>query len=457
MKFTPLPHQPQMIDWGTDRHEAAWFVPPGRGKTACSLRVLDDLATTGEAHGALIIAPIRVCAITWPDQVQRWDHSSWMRVANLRTKEGMQAWHDKAADVYLINPEQLPARLPDMFPRPTSKPPCDTLIVDELSLAKNPSSKRFRALLKQAGKFQRRLGMTGTPVPNDYQDVFAQVRLLDLGKRFGKAFGRYRDDFFYPADFHGYRWKLRKGAKEEIDSAISDLALVQHCSEDELPSSSTVDIDVQLPPAAMKTYATLEKELLATVSGQDVSAVSAAVLTNKLIQVTSGAVYTEDRAVAVVHAAKLQALLELRKKLVAEPLLVLVQYKHESERILAAMPHARMFNERDMGEWMDGKIRTWVADARSLSHGIDGIQRSCSNICWFSLTWSNETYQQTNARIVRHGQDTHATIHRLIAPGTIDDAVAEALRNKSDEQTGLMEAIHALQLLRGRNSLILTP
>jgi SNF2 family DNA or RNA helicase len=107
-----------------------------------------------------------------------------------------------------------------------------------------------------------------------------------------------------------------------------------------------------------------------------------------------------------------------------------------------------MFNERDMGAWQAGEIPVWVADARSLSHGIDGIQTSCRIACWFTLTYSHETYEQTNARIIRTGQAREAIVYRIIAPGTIDDAVCEALRDKSNTQTGLIKSIHALQQLR---------
>jgi superfamily II DNA or RNA helicase len=444
--FQPFDYQRPMVEHLVNHERAALFVPPGKGKTVVTLKALDELATLGEMRGALIIAPLRVCSITWPTQVARWKHSAWMRVANLRTKQGLDAWHDGSADLYLVNSELLPNLLPKMFPK-GFKPPVDTLVIDELSLAKNPTSKRFKALRAHLPKFKRRIGLTGTPVPNNYLDLFAQIRLLDDGERLGTAFSKFKDEWFYAADYMGYTWKLRQGGKDEIDAKLSDLCLVLMGDGHELPASSIIDVPVVLPPSVKTKYRALQKDLLVQLERGEVVALTAATLCNKLLQFTSGAVYDEHRAVHEVHSAKLEALREIRARHKGEPILVLCAFKHESERVLKAIAGARMFDERDLPQWQAGEIMTWVADPRSLSHGIDGMQASCRIAVWVSLTYSNETYIQTNARLIRTGQAAETLIYRLICPGTIDDAVAEALRDKSDTQSGMLAAINALQQL----------
>lgn len=449
--FKPFDYQPAMIDHLVDNERAALFVSPGKGKTVATLTALDTLATCGQFKGALIVAPLRVCSITWPAQVARWAHTSWMQVAHLRTQEGLEAWLDGTADIYLINSELLPSRLPLMFPKRKSFVcPVDTLVIDELSLAKNPQSKRFKALFKHLAHIPRRWGLTGTPIPNNYLDLFMQVKLLDDGERLGRTFSEYRDDHFYPADYMGYTYKLQKGSKEWIDRKLASLALVIVGDGSDLPSSSVIDINVTLPPEAKKQYSTLEKEMLADIADGEVTAPSAGVLVNKLLQLTSGAVYDENRDVLPVHDAKLEALRSLLDKHADEPVLVLCAFKHESARILRAIPQARMFDALGMRFWQEGKIPVWVADPRSLSHGIDGLQKSCRIAIWCSLTYSHETYVQTNARLIRTGQTAETLIYRIIAPGTIDDAVVEALRDKSDTQSGMLHAVRNLQLMRGQ-------
>lgn len=436
-----------MVDWCVDNPSSALFVSPGKGKTVCTLAAIDRLMRSGESRGALIIAPLRVCSITWPNQVERWNHSKRFRIAHLRTKEGMQAWQDGSADIYLINSEQLIAKTPILFKGKVL--PVDTLVIDELSLAKNPTSKRFKTLRKYLPMFKQRIGLTGTPVPNNYLDLYGQIRLLDDGKRLGKSFSEYKSRFFYPADYMGYTFKLGPGAKEEIDALLSDLCLVIIGDESDLPASSVVDVPVTLPTDARKAYRTLEKELLIEIKDKEVVALTAATLCNKLLQITGGAVYDDEKSVVPVHDAKIEVLRKIRKQHKDEPILVLTAFKHESARILNEIEGAEMFDERRLQDWQDGKIKTWVADPRSLSHGIDGLQKSGRIAVWFTLTYSNETYIQTNARLIRTGQSAETLIYRLTATNTIDDAVAEALREKTNTQSGLMSALKALQTMHG--------
>jgi len=444
--FKPFAYQRPMIDHLLENDRAALFVSPGKGKTVVTLTAIDALATLGQFRGALIVAPLRVCSITWPAQVERWEHTQWMRVANLRTAAGLKAWHEQAADIYLINSELLPNRLPLMFPKRKSfEIPVDTLVIDELSLAKNPQSKRFKSLHRHLAAIERRWGLTGTPIPNNYLDLFMQVKMLDDGKRLGRTYTEYRNEFFYPADYMGYTFKLNHGAKEEIDSKLADLALVMVGDPTDLPSSSVIDIPVAMPADARKQYKTLEKEMLAEIDDGEITAPSAGVLVNKLLQMTSGAVYDEDRNVLPVHTAKISALRSILDRHKGEPVLVLCAFKHESARVLAAIPTAKMFDERDLDDWKAGKIPVWVADPRSLSHGIDGLQVSGRIAVWVSLTYSHETYVQTNARLIRTGQTSETLIYRLICSGTIDDAVAEALKIKYDTQSGMLLAVRALQ------------
>ena len=444
--FKPFPNQIPMIDWLLENDRAGLLCYPGAGKTVVTLTAIDALATLGQFRGALIVAPLRVCSITWPAQVERWAHTQWMKVANLRTAAGLKAWHEQAADIYLINSELLPNRLTLMFPKRKSFVcPVDTLVIDELSLAKNPQSKRFKALHKHLGSITRRWGLTGTPIPNNYLDLFMQVKMLDDGERLGRTFTGYRDTYFYPADFMGYTYKLVTGSKEAIDNKLADLALVLIGDGTDLPASSVVDINVTLPTEARKQYKTLEKEMLAEIEDGEITAPSAGVLVNKLLQLTSGAVYDADRNILPVHTAKISTLRSVLDRHKGEPVLVLCAFKHESARVIAAIKGAEMFDENRLADWQAGKIPVWVADARSLSHGIDGLQVSCRIAIWVSLTYSHETYVQTNARLIRTGQTAETLIYRLTCSGTIDDAVAEALREKSETQTGMLYAVRALQ------------
>jgi hypothetical protein len=400
----------------------------------------------GKSRAAMIVTPIRCAYITWPDQVARWDHSSWMRVIHLRTKEGLAAWHKGEFEIALVNPEQLQKLCPILFKGKTEIP-ADTFVWDECSQVKNPASKRVKALTPYLHLFKQKLGLTGTPCPNTYLDLWNQAFILDGGKRLGKSFFHFRQTWF-KSDYMGYHWEINPGAKEIIDAKLADLCLVM-LGDDylELPTCNAEDIDVPLPPEAKALYKQMERDLLLQRQQGDVVALSAAALCGKLLQMTGGFVYDENGGVFHVHSAKLDALKKLRAKHKDEPMLVLTSYNHETAAVLEAIPSAVEFHERDMDKWKRGEIKTWICKAAQMSHGIDGMQLGGRIAVWYTPTWSWEAYTQTNARLVRPGQSYETIIYRLLVPDSIDWCVVEAVKGKSDTESGLLQALKTLQNL----------
>lgn len=474
MKFSPYPYQETSLEWGRERDRFALFMSPGMGKSVVTATLMSERILEGRNRGFLVVAPLRVVNCTWPEQIANWEHTSWMRVANLRTPEGIQAWENGSAEIYLINHEQLPTitrtikgkeiktlGFVDKYIAKKKNLPVDGIVWDELSLCKNHSSVRVNALRpylfdvdmpsgkKFVSPFRCHIGLTGTPVAKDYRDLFAQIRLLDNGERFGKFVTHYVAKYF-DSNKYSYEVKIKPGAKDIIDAKIADLALVMLGDEFlDVPTSSAEDIEVVLPPKARHVYETLEKELLVELETGEIAALSAAALTTKLLQITGGCAYDAERNTHAIHDAKIDALKKIRKKMGSkEPLIVFVAYKHEYQRVLDAIPGARMFDEKDMRDWQAGKIHTWVANPASMSHGIDGIQASCKTAVWFTLTWSNEKYLQSNARIIRTGQSHASTIYRILIKDSVDEAIVESLRKKDDEQTGLLHALRLLQKLK---------
>jgi len=482
----------KMIPWLEDRDFAALFADPGLGKSVTTLKAFDTNFWDGRTKGALIVAPIRVCNITWPSQASEWDFSQWMRVANMRTPEGIKMWHEKSADLYLVNPEMLASRVVRVkckvcrqIPKLTKKCkhcddeglvarkykgfcerylkgqrqkdlPIDMQVIDELSLAKNRNAKSFGALRAYREAFNIFWGLTGSPTPNSYLDLWNQMRMLDDGESLGRNFFQFRKRFFHETDYMGYKHEINDGGKEAIHKKLSNIALVMK-SEDYLnvPTPDYLDEEIKLGVQAMKAYHTLKQELLLQIESGEIEALNAAALTQKLLQVTGGTVYgsghndEEDakKTPLYIHDKKLKALATIRKRHPKEPLLILTQFKHERARILKAFPEAREFDERDMDKWQRGKIPMWICDPRSMSHGIDGMQKGGRIAVWFTLTYSYESYLQTNARLVRTGQKLRSLIYRIIAQDTVDEAVAEALRFKKEGQNGLFAALKNLQQL----------
>ena len=472
MIFTPKPHQWLGINHLLANDHGILLAGMGLGKTAMVLAALDQLIADGASTGALIIAPLRVSLFTWRDEMATWSNLQLVRVLSLRTPEGQDAWKRGEGCIYTLNYEGMfsPVRMKPGQKKPKSAVPTtgllpdlmkhgcpvDTLVWDELSKAKDPSGTRIRGAMKFRDRFKRHWGLTGTPTPNSMLDLFAQCRLIDGGKRFGTSMQGFKDRFFRPEGYvsQGGRlvpkaWVLRPECEGMIERIMGDFALTLR-SEDylDIPPVEVVDVPVTLPTDAKKAYKKLEKDMLIQLSKRDVVAVNRAVLVGKLQQMVGGAVYSSEDEVTVVpvHNAKVEALAKLHDREGRKPMLVAVRYRHEIDRILKGIPYARAFSSEMIEPWNTGKVPMLVAHPASMSHGLN-LQHGGSRVCWFTPTYSSEEYDQMNARVARTGQKAESKIFRLIAGGTIDEAVVAAMESKIDGQSALLAAVANLQTL----------
>lgn len=461
MKFIPQLHHELATEHLFSSFKAALWMGMGLGKTACTLAAYKQLLLEKKARGMLVVAPLRVCVLTWPNEVKKWDEFSHLRVANLRTKSGWQQMEEKKADIYVINWDMLPQLCRRyLHGRRATDMAFDLVVFDEITRAKNHESKRVNELRAYITKFSRRWGLTGTPAPNSLLELFAQFRLLDDGQRLGVSYAAYRDAFFDQADKYGYSYRIRPGSESTIHSKVADIALVLKSSDWlNIPDTVVEDIEVPLPDDVKPFYKELADELFAmTDKGDEVIAINAGVLVNKLLQVCGGAVYLAQeydenykelpKEVAVLHDAKLKALQALVKKLHPEPVMIACQYRHEQTRIKQALPSALRSDEcrteasiRHLEtSWNAGRISQLIVNPQSVGHGLN-LQEGGRTIIWYSYHYSRELYDQMNGRLARTGQARVPYVYRLICPGTMDDAVIATLEEKGEVQNALLEAV----------------
>jgi len=315
VKFTPSTPQQILIDHILSNQVTAAFVGMGIGKTGATLAALNELFLNLEIRGALIVAPLRPCNLTWPHEVSKFDQFKWMRAVSLRTKEGQREFLDGSAQLYLVNYDFLP-KLTELFKK-RKYPPWDVEVWDEISKAKSHDSKRINGFRKLP-RAPRRIGLTGTPAAEGLMGLFSQIRLLDDGRALGTSFTRFREHYM-ESDYMGYVWTPKPFAKEAIYKAISHLTVTLSSEQWlSIPDTHTEDLEIELPNR--DGYKKLKREMLLELKDKTVTAANAAVLIGKLQQYTSGALYTEDGNYEVIHDAKLDALEKLHKKL-KKPLL----------------------------------------------------------------------------------------------------------------------------------------
>ncbi|CDQ17959.1 SNF2-related protein [Halobacillus karajensis] len=447
MEFIPHDYQKIAIDHVINHPESGLFLTMGLGKTVSTLTAVSDLMYDYfEVSKVLVIAPKRVAEDTWSRETEKWDHTQHLRISKvLGPKRNRIAALEREADLYVTNRENV-EWLVDYYKKQW---PFDMVVIDELSSFKSSKARRFKALRKVRPLIKRIVGLTGTPSPNSLIDLWPQLYLLDQGERLGKSVTKYRDTYFKPGRRDPRRhivfnWDLREGAEEEIYEQIGDICISMK-SEDwlKLPDRIDNNIKVTLKGASMNKYKQLEKDLLLPFEDSDVVADTAAVLSNKLLQLANGAIYDENEEVQQVHDEKLDALEDMIEGANGEPILVFYSYKHDLERIKARFKNARKLEtSKDIEAWNKKKVPLFLAHPASAGHGLN-LQDGGNIIVWFGLTWSLELYQQANARLHRQGQKEKVFIHHLIAEGTMDGQVMEALKHKSVGQDALMEAVKA--------------
>jgi SNF2 family DNA or RNA helicase len=210
----------------------------------------------------------------------------------------------------------------------------------------------------------------------------------------------------------------------------------------QLPQMTKIYHEIELEPDLMAKYKELKKEMVSEIDGRQVTAVTAAALANKLLQFTSGTLYTEDHSSAYAHSTKVEFLESFMEEN-SGPALVFYHYKTALEKLKEAFPYAEMLTDENIERWRDGKIKMMLAHPQSGGIGLN-LQCNAGNVAqcvWYDLPWSSENYIQANARIYRQGQTKPVLIHHLIAKKTIDEKVVQVLEGKIDLQDALMESL----------------
>ena len=443
--FHSYPYQDYAIQRIQHQPYIGLFLDMGMGKTVITLTAIDELVNDQCSVGrVLVIAPKRVAETTWTDEAGKWAHLRDLRIQPVlgTAKERRQALERKA-DVYVINRENVVWLVQE------TKPvwPFDMVVIDEASSFKNHQSRRFKALKSVLPQIYRLVELTGTPAPNGLMDLWSEVYLLDRGERLGRTIGEYRRKYFTPGYGSGYvtyMWNPLPNAQHDIEQRISDIC-VSMKSEDylALPDMLYNQIKVPLGREAMSRYHALERDFLLQVDGADIVASSAAALSGKLLQLANGACYNDDGTVTEIHDEKLKALQELSESNEHKPLLVFYWFRHDLERLQKAFPKAETLDAPDaIARWNKGKIPMLLVHPASAGHGLN-LQFGGNVIVWFGLSWSLELYQQANKRLHRQGQKHTVVIHHLVAEGTMDEQVLQALSKKKATQDDIIDAVKA--------------
>ena len=454
MEYTPRRHQQIADEFLRGHDRGALLLDMGLGKTVITLTLLNEyIYNEFRLNKVLVIAPKKVAEDTWTRESEKWDHLRHLRISQvLGTEKQRRRAMSADADIYVINRENVQWLVENYG----ASWPFDGIVIDELSSFKSSRAKRFRLLKRVAPMCSVVWGLTGTPAPNGYMDLFAEMFLIDKGEHLGTTLTGYRDKYFAPGARRGhivYEWRLKPGAKERINALLKDFCLSMSAVDWlEMPARIDVPHHVRMTTAERKVYdqfardrilPLLQGKLTESVEDADHAVVgsTAAVVSGKLLQMASGAVYDDAGNVIRIHDAKLDALEEIIEAAGADPVLVYYNYKHDLERIKERFPQAQTLDTKDsIRAWNNGEIPLLLCHPMSVAYGLN-MQEGGHIIVWFGPTWSPEIYQQANARLLRQGQTDTVFIHHLLTEGTQDLRALSVQEGKCSVQQGLLDAL----------------
>ena len=450
MKFIPHDYQQYAIQFLTEHPVAALLLDMGLGKTVTTLTAINELLFDRfEIRRVLVIAPLRVARDTWSAEIEKWEHLKHLKysVAVGTPAERRQALHTKT-NICILNRENISwlvekSHIPFDF---------DMLVIDELSGFKNHQTKRFKALMKVRPKVKRIVGLTGTPSSNGLMDLWAEFRLLDMGQRLGRFIGQYRTAYFQPDKRNGmvvYSYKPLPQAEKQIYDKISDITISMKAIDYlQMPELLLTESRVQLSKQEAERYKQLKQDLVLDLPEGEITATNAAALSNKLCQMSNGAIYDDENNMIPIHSRKLDALEDMIESANGKPVLVAYWFKHDRTRITERLRklgvvYQEIKSAESIKNWNSRKLQVALIHPASAGHGLN-LQAGGNFLVWFGLTWSLELYQQTNARLWRQGQQSETVvIQHIITKGTIDEHILKALQAKDETQTALMQAVKA--------------
>ncbi len=428
----------------------------GGGKTACALTAIADLLAIGQIRAAIVIAPKRVALSTWPDEVKIWQHLSHLSVGIVGgDRARREAVLRERHDVYTCGIDNLPWLI-DELKKIADHPGMDQLVIDELSRLKNPRGSRAKMLNRNSAKFGAIWGLTGTPRPGGWEDLWMPLQIVSKGRAWGMSFDPWRQRHFEALDYHGRKWAVRPEAIPRLRQVVSDWVVT-------IPPEDTVDVPfvsgpghdivVPLSPAARADAESMERDLLislgrdgtlADIDPQDdgvIVALSQAVASGKLSQIMQGYVYEDGHAVQHYDAAKADALVDFVDGLDGEPLIICYWYEEDLAVLRALYPDLPHLGAgisdkkatKTIEDWNAGRLPLLALHPASAGHGLN-LQFGGARMIWYAMPWSPELYAQTVKRLARPGQTRPVFVHRLLADHPYEQLRLRRVESKIDAE-----------------------
>ncbi len=439
-KFTPMSHQRTTAAFLTMNRKAFCFNEAGTGKTASAIWAADFLMQQGIIKRVLVICPLSIMDSAW-----RADLFSFAMHRTVDIAYGTAAKRKKIiagkSDFLIINYDGVEIVKDDI-----AAAGYDLIIVDEASHYKSAQTKRWKVLNSLVGPDTWLWMMTGTPAAQGPEDAYGLAKLVNPTgvPRFATA---WKD--MVMVKLSQYRWKPKENSEYIVHRALQPA--IRFTKEEclDLPDMTYVKRDVELTKQQELYYNRLKKQMVMEVAGEQITAVNAAVMMGKLLQISAGASYTESGDTVQFDINNRYNVL---KEVIAETshkVLVFVPFKHVIDMLTAQLTKDGITNAVINGDVNAGtrteifkqfqqqpNPRVLVIQPQAAAHGV--TLTAADTVVWWAPTSSLETYAQANARVHRKGQVNKCTVVQLQGSG-VERRVYKMLDEKIDVHTKVVD------------------
>lgn len=454
------PYQDDSTTQLYERPRVLAIMPTGAGKTIVGLTAFKELQDDGEVRAGVLIAPKRVAMSVWPSEPEKWTHTRHMKIQTVTgTPTKREAAFKTPADLYSVGMDNIVWLLGQVKTWKKDDPRLDQLIVDECSRCKDPRGAWAKALRKLSTYFKGVWLLTGTPRPNSDLEYFVYMDVVTQSKMWPRSFTTWRRDNFYPTDYMQRDWEPHRHLLPKLREDVSKWSFRVPMSVVPRPASDPIIHKVKLPTKARAVYEKMERELFATVGGEDVVAFSQAVSSGKLAQIAQGFLYDDDKTAHPLHTEKMGMLEELLTSNGGDASVVLYHFNEDLARLKDALPGLEYLGEgvsdkralEIEAEWNAGNIERLGLHPASAGHGLN-LQGTPAQLCHYCLTWSAELYDQVVARVARQGyvgttgvKEWVVLNHFIVAEGTIDTMKVARVSGKLSAQAAALEYINSVK------------
>ena len=439
-QYTPFAHQKTTAAFLTMHRRAFCFNEQGTGKTASAIWAADFLMKQGKIKRALVVCPLSIMDSAWRADLFSFAMHRKVDIA-YGAKDKRRQIIEGDADFVIINYDGV-----EIVADAIANGGFDLIIIDEATHYKNPQTRRWKVMNALLGPDTWMWMMTGTPAAQSPLDAYGLAKMLNPNS-VPRFMGTFKQQVMWQVT--RFKWVPKDDATETVFNALRPAIRFTKDECLDLPEMTYVKREVPLTAQQKKYYQQLHDQMMLQADGEEVTAANAAIMMNKLMQISCGAVYSDDRETIEFDISNRYKVLREVIDESSQKVLIFVPFKHTIEILVQ-----RLRKDKITADFISGDVsaskrtalfkqfqeqpdpRVLVIQPQAAAHGV--TLTAANTVVWWGPTSSLETYAQANARVHRSGQKHKCTVVQLQG-SSVEKHVYKMLDNRINVHTKIVD------------------